>query len=124
MRVSAQAAKNRRPGGREEQEVGAAREPPIGDKHREVEGQQARYRDAASQSLSAPRQYHSHDHADGEKQHRDDIAGRARKWRIRLENLADRVRENNWDDDLTEVLVQYPPVEPTAYRLFLPVLLK
>jgi len=38
--------------------------------------------------------------------------------------MADRVREGNWDANLNEVLVQYPPVEPTAHRVFLPLIMK
>ena len=38
--------------------------------------------------------------------------------------MADRVQENNWDNDLDEVLVQYPPAQPTIHRVFLPLILK
>jgi len=44
--------------------------------------------------------------------------------------MADRVRANNWDDDLDEVLVQYPPSPPKptptpeATPIFLPLILK
>jgi hypothetical protein len=38
--------------------------------------------------------------------------------------MADRVREDNWDDDLDEVLVQYPPPQPTIHRVYLPLILK
>jgi hypothetical protein len=38
--------------------------------------------------------------------------------------MADRVREDSWDDNLDEVLVQYPPVEPTFHRVFLPLIMK
>lgn len=35
--------------------------------------------------------------------------------------MADRVRANNWDANLDEVLVQYPP---SAHRVFLPLIMK
>jgi hypothetical protein len=40
-------------------------------------------------------------------------------WLASVAEMADRVREDNWDDNLDEVLVQYPPVQ-----LFLPLILK
>ena len=38
--------------------------------------------------------------------------------------MADRVREDNWDDNLDDVLVEYPPVEPTFRHVFLPLIRK
>jgi len=38
--------------------------------------------------------------------------------------MANRVREDNRGDNLDEVLVQYPPVEPTFQRVLLPLILK
>ncbi len=45
-------------------------------------------------------------------------------WLASVAEMADRVREDNWDDDLDEVLVEYPPEEPTFRRVFLPLILK
>ena len=45
-------------------------------------------------------------------------------WLASVAEMADRVREDNWDDNLDEVLVQYPPVEPTFRRVFLPLIMK
>jgi hypothetical protein len=45
-------------------------------------------------------------------------------WLASVAEMADRVRADNWDDNLHEVLVQYPPAKPTEYQLFLPVLLR
>jgi hypothetical protein len=42
-------------------------------------------------------------------------------WLASVAEMADRVREDNWDDDLDEVLVQYPPL---AHRMFLPLIMK
>jgi hypothetical protein len=38
--------------------------------------------------------------------------------------MADRTRENNWNDNLDEVLVQYPPPQPIFPRVFLPLIMK
>ena len=38
--------------------------------------------------------------------------------------MADRVRANNWDDNLNEVLIEYPPPQPTQPRVYLPLLTK
>ncbi len=38
--------------------------------------------------------------------------------------MADRVRANNWDDNLAEVLVEYPPSPQTPNRVYLPLLMK
>jgi hypothetical protein len=43
---------------------------------------------------------------------------------VAVAEMADRVREDSWDDNLDEVLVQYPPVEPTFHRVFLPLIMK
>ena len=54
----------------------------------------------------------------------------ASTWLAAVAEMADRVRENNWDDNLDEVLVQYPPSPPTptptpeATPIFLPLILK
>jgi hypothetical protein len=45
-------------------------------------------------------------------------------WLASVAEMADRVRANNWDDNLDEVLVKYPPPQPTSHRLFLPLILK
>jgi hypothetical protein len=45
-------------------------------------------------------------------------------WLASVAEMADRVRANNWDDNLDEVLVEYPPPQPTGHRLFLPLILK
>jgi hypothetical protein len=52
--------------------------------------------------------------------------GRVREdvWLASVAEMADRVREDNWDDDLDEVLVQYPPEEPTIRQVFLPLIMK
>ena len=38
--------------------------------------------------------------------------------------MADRVRANNWDANLDEVLFEYPPPQPTPRRVYLPLLMK
>ncbi len=38
--------------------------------------------------------------------------------------MADRVRASNWDANLDEVLVEYPPPQPTQRRVYLPLLTK
>ena len=43
-------------------------------------------------------------------------------WLASVAEMADRVREDNWDDDLDEVLVQYPPV--ADHRVVLPLIRK
>jgi hypothetical protein len=45
-------------------------------------------------------------------------------WLASVAEMADRVREDNWDNNLDEVLVEYPPPQPTGHRLFLPLVLK
>ena len=45
-------------------------------------------------------------------------------WLASVAEMADRVREDNWEDDLDEVLVQYPPPQPPAHRVFLPLIMK
>jgi len=45
-------------------------------------------------------------------------------WLASVAEMADRVREDNWNDNLDEVLAQYPPVEPTFQCVFLPFILK
>ncbi|MGA9349589.1 MAG: hypothetical protein WBW48_12420, partial [Anaerolineae bacterium] len=45
-------------------------------------------------------------------------------WLASVAEMADRVRANNWDNNLDEVLVEYPPPQPTGHRLFLPLILK
>jgi hypothetical protein len=45
-------------------------------------------------------------------------------WLASVAEMADRVREDNWDDNLDQVLVQYPPEEPTVRHVFLPLIMK
>ena len=45
-------------------------------------------------------------------------------WLASVAEIADRVREDNWDDNLDEVLVEYPPPQPTVHRVFLPLIMK
>jgi hypothetical protein len=45
-------------------------------------------------------------------------------WLASVAEMADRVREDNWDEDVDAVLVEYTPPQPSGYRVYLPLLLR